>query len=128
MREQYFRKGIVEKTAGVIGAAEGTVGQGGWAVGEVQTAAIDRGQSSSKGIVKVRQYVLWSQSGKSGVQDVGGRMKARGGQGPQVLRREIWESRQGSQDRCDEEDIEGMADVGWHWTDWDRRRLRLRSY
>ena len=55
-------------------------------------------------------------------------MKARGGQSPQVLRREIWETGKGSQDCRDKEYVEGMADVRWDWADWYRRRLRLRTY
>lgn len=89
MREQDVRKSIVEEAAWVIRVAEGTVGQGRWTIGEIEATAIDGRKTSSKGIVKIRQQVFWSKGSKSGVQNVGGRLKARGCQGPQVLRREI---------------------------------------
>lgn len=60
MREQDIGKGIVEKAAWVIGATERTVGQGVRAVGEVEAAAIDRDEASSKRTVEVCQDALWS--------------------------------------------------------------------
>ena len=124
VRREQGRERIVEIGAGVVGGAEGAVGEHGRAELEVEQAGLEGGEFRAEGEVGGRQGVGRAEGAQAGEEDVGGDLQAGLGCFEDVLRGEDGEGAQEEDEGDGGEDGDGAEDGGRERADLEAVGLR----